>query len=356
MAKRAIPAVSTAEPRTGTTLPYEPSWLDRLMGAVESLPMPFWLTYLLLGLAECLALQLVLWLGEPATRFVWRSETALFPLWTWGVLALITHLNHEAIKALRNFRPLLPDEDVDMQLLKYEITTMPARTVLLGAPLWLAVFALIAMTNATIQEHRANPIVFPVSLIAGAAAFLIGSGIYVHSVHQLRMVNRLYHRMRKINMFHLFPVYSFSGLTAQTAVGYITLILVTQLLYPHGWGDLDILVLNLGQILLAVAVFILPLSHAHTRLVNGKQRLQAEAAQRMETALQRLHAAVDEENVAALDGLNKIVAAVSNERDMLAKIPTWPWQPGTLRTVASVMLVPVLLFLIQAILRRWLGL
>jgi hypothetical protein len=54
--------------------------------------------------------------------------------------------------------------------------------------------------------------------------------------------------------------------------------------------------------------------------------------------------------------LNKIVAAITNEREILAKIPTWPWPPGTLRTVASVLLVPVLLFLIQAILRRWLGL
>jgi hypothetical protein len=323
---------------------------------VEELPAPFWVTYLLLGLGEYLALQLILWLAEPATRFAWRLELALFPLWTWGVLALMTHLNHEAIKALHNFRPLLPDEDVDMNLLKYEITTMPARMVLLSAPVWLAVFTLIALTNATLQEHRANPIFFLVLMLTGAAAFLIGSGIYLHSVHQLRMVNRLYHRMRKINMFHLFPVYSFSGLTAQTAIGYVTLILVTQLLYPHGWGDLDLFALNIGQILLAVAVFILPLSHAHTRLVNGKQRLQAEAAGRMETALQRLHAAVDEENVAALDGLNKIVSAVSNERELLAKIPTWPWQPGTLRTVASVLLVPVLLFLIQAILRRWLGL
>ena len=57
-------------------LPYAPSWLDRLMRAVEKLPVPFWLTYLLLGLGEYAVLQAALWIGEPEMRFVWQRETA----------------------------------------------------------------------------------------------------------------------------------------------------------------------------------------------------------------------------------------------------------------------------------------
>jgi hypothetical protein len=187
-------------------------------------------------------------------------------------------------------------------------------------------------------------------------AFLVGSAIYIHTVHQLRVVNRLYAGMKKINMFHLTPVYAFSGLTAQTAVGFAILIAVTQLLYPYSMTDANVLVLYLSQVLLALAVFVLPLRHAHLRLAAGKQRLQADAAHRMETALHHLHEAVDDQNIGALDGLNKIVAAITNERDILAKIPTWPWPPGMLRTVTTVLFVPIALFLIQAILRRWLGL
>jgi hypothetical protein len=326
------------------------------MAAVESLPAPYWLTYLTIGVVETGLLQGMIWLAAPETRFVLQPEAAIFPLWTWGVLALMTALNHEAIAALHRFHPLLDAEEANVATLEYEITTMPARMVLLTMPIWLALFGLIAVTNPTIERHRDNPLLFIVSLLAGAAAFLIGSAIYIHTVHQLRVVNRLYGGMKRINMFHLAPVYAFSGLTAQTAIGFVTLIAVTQLLYPFSMSDANVLVLYFGQILLALAVFVLPLRHAHQRLAAGKQRLQADAAQRLEKALHHLHEAVDEQNITAVDGQNKIVTAVANEREALAKIPTWPWPPGTLRTVTTLLFVPIMLFLIQAALRRWFGL
>jgi hypothetical protein len=335
---------------------YKASWIDRLMAAVERLPVPYWLTYLVLGLAETVFIQCVTWLWAPETRFVLQPEAAVFPLWTWGVLALMTALNHEAIIGLHRFHPLLDADEGSIASLEYEITTMPARTVLLTTPVWLALFAMIAVTTPIISHHRDRPILYAVILLTGAVAFLIGTGIYIHTVHQLRVVSRLYASMKKINMFHLAPVYAFAGLTAQTAIGFVILIAATQLLYPYSMTDLNVLFLYFSQVLLALAVFILPLRHAHQRLVAGKQRLQADAAQRMEKALHHLHEAVDEQNIGALDGLNKIVSAVTNERDILAKIPTWPWPPGTLRAVTTVLLVPIALFLIQAILRRWFGL
>lgn len=357
MAKTAspdAPAIPTAD--AGPTKPYAASWIDRLMAAVQSLPAPYWLTYLVAGLAETVLMQCMTWLASPETRYVLQSEAAIFPVWTWGVLALMTALNHEAVTGLQRFRPLLDADEANIATLEYEITTMPARTVLVTTPIWLALFALIAATNPTIEHHRGNPILYPVVLLAGLTAFLIGTAIYIHTVHQLRVVNRLYAGMKRINMFHLAPVYAFSGLTSQTAIGFVILIAITQLLYPYSMTDANVLALYFSQVLLALAVFILPLRHAHQRLAIGKQRLEAAAAQRMEKALHHLHEAVDEQNLTTLDGLNKIVAAITNERDILAKIPTWPWPPGMLRTVTTVLLVPIALFVIQAVLRRWLGL
>ena len=357
MAKTTTAGASVpAAPEAGPPGLYKASWIDRLMAAVQRLPMPYWLTYLILGLAETVFLQCVVWLAVPEKRFIVQPESAVFPLWTWGVLALMTALNHEAVSGLHRFHPLLDSDETNIETLEYEITTMPARVVLLTIPIWLALFAVIAITTLTIAQHRNNPVVYLVSIAAGLAAFLIGTGIYIHTVHQLRVVSRLYAGMKKVNMFHLAPVYAFAGLTAQTAVGFIIMIALTQLLYPNSSSDIHVLVLYVNQVLLALAVFILPLRHAHQRLVSGKQRLQADAAQRMEKALHHLHEAVDEQNIGALDGLNKVVSAITNERDILAKIPTWPWPPGTLRAVTTVLLVPIALFLIQAILRRWFGL
>ena len=337
-------------------MPYPASWIDRLMTAIKKQPAPYWLIYLLAGGGETLALQLIVWVASPATRFVIQPETAIFPLWTWGVLALITVLNQEALAALHRFQPLLDIEEEDKQALEYEITTMPARIVLWATPFWLLLFVVIAFSNPTISQHRDNPVLFSAVFLAGAGAFTIGSAIYVHTAHQLRIVNRLYLHMHKINMFHLAPVYAFSGLTAQTAIGFVLLIVLTQLLYPYSFEDANVLLLYVGQILLALAVFVLPLRHAHQRLTAGKQRLQADAAQRMNTILQHLHTAVDERDVAAVDSLNRIMAAITNELNVLDKIPTWPWPPGTLRAVTTILLVPIALFLVQAVLKRWLGL
>jgi len=337
-------------------MPYPPSRVDRLMAAVKKQPLPYWLIYLLAGAGETVVLQLIVWVASPATRFTVQTETAIFPLWTWGVLAWITLLNQEALAALHRFQPLLDLEDESKQVLEYEITVVPARIELWATPFWLALFVLIAFTSPVISQHRNNPVLFTAVFLAGAAAFIIGSAIYSHTAHQLRVVNRLYLHMHKVNMFHLAPVYAFSGLTAQTAIGFVVLIVLTQLLYPNGFADANVLLLYVLQILLALAVFVLPLRHAHQRLTGGKQRLQADAAGRMNTILEHLHAAVDERDVAAVDNLNKIMGAITNELNVLDKIPTWPWPPGTLRAVTTILLVPIVLFLVQAVLKRWLGL
>jgi hypothetical protein len=41
---------------------------------------------------------------------------------------------------------------------------------------------------------------------------------------------------------------------------------------------------------------------------------------------------------------------------LLSKIPTWPWQPGTLRVALSPLLLPVAVWLIQRFLERVAGL
>src|SRR5512139_2810428 len=151
MAKTA--AADASVPSTADTSPpglYKASWIDRLMTWVDALPWPYWLTYLILGLAETAFIQCAIWLYEPEMRFVVQLETAVFPLWTWGVLALMTALNQEAILGLHRFHPLLDADEANIPTLEYEITKMPARTVLLTTPVWLVLFALIAVTSPII--------------------------------------------------------------------------------------------------------------------------------------------------------------------------------------------------------------
>src|SRR4051812_42576784 len=127
-------AISSTD--TSHSRPYAASWIDRLMAMVQRLPAPYWLTYLVAGLTETVLLQCMIWLATPETRYALQPEAAIFPLWTWGVLALMTVLNQEAITGLHRFHPLLDADEANIGTLEYEITTMPARTVLLTTPIW----------------------------------------------------------------------------------------------------------------------------------------------------------------------------------------------------------------------------
>ena len=47
------------------------------------------------------------------------------------------------------------------------------------------------------------------------------------------------------------------------------------------------------------------------------------------------------------DGLNKTLASRLQQRDLLAKLPAWPWSAGTLRGFVTAILLPLRLFLMR---------
>jgi hypothetical protein len=52
------------------------------------------------------------------------------------------------------------------------------------------------------------------------------------------------------------------------------------------------------------------------------------------------------------DGLNKTLASLQLQREILAKLPTWPWSTGTVRGLATAILLPMTLFLVELFISR----
>jgi len=65
-----------------------------------------------------------------------------------------------------------------------------------------------------------------------------------------------------------------------------------------------------------------------------------------------IHRAADERDVSRADGLNKLLGSLIAEREMVARLPTWPWQPGTVGAFVTAIFVPIGLFLITRALER----
>jgi hypothetical protein len=91
------------------------------------------------------------------------------------------------------------------------------------------------------------------------------------------------------------------------------------------------------------------------KLSEEKNRLHKQVTDRLVGALSRVHERYDHDNLVDIENLHHLVQTLSHERDLLRKIPTWPWQPGTFIAFISALLLPVTIFLIQELIRLLAG-
>jgi hypothetical protein len=345
------PLSATMAIPTHKTVPYPPSWIDRLMRVVQRLPIPYWLTYLLLATTEGLLIHAAAWLDGTTPLWTVQRLFLLFPFRTWLALACMTCLNQQALQALHRFRPLL-GSDEEEQGLAQQMTTMPARPVWITSLLGMLYFLFLALFRP-IDFIIDRPLLEPAFLISGLGAFGIGSVIYYHTFHQLRLVHRIYAGVLSFNLFRLEPIYIFSGLTSRTSFVYLFLASITLFLFPYPLTDLRALLSYLLQILLSVLAFALPLWNTHQRLVTEKRRLESETALRMEATLQQMHRHLDDADAQAIAGDKTVLESLMLERKLLEAIPTWPWQPSTLRGLLTAFFLPLILFVGQLVIERW---
>jgi hypothetical protein len=136
---------------------------------------------------------------------------------------MVRYLDGAAEAALRNFRPALEVSEEKYAELRYRFTTAPARPTLLGSLAGVAVnvLAFSSIPNAlTLLGFSTGPS----SIITyGISTFMmvVAGAVVYHIIHQLRLVSHIYAEHAIINLFDLNPLYAFSSLTSQTAVGLI---------------------------------------------------------------------------------------------------------------------------------------
>jgi hypothetical protein len=345
------------QPELGAYAPYPPSYVDRLMSAIERLPLPYWLIYLLLFAAESLLLHVITWMEGWAPPFSLRPLVFLFPMWLWGPLALMTYLDRVAVRAMSAFCALLDPEPETLARLEYEFKTMPGRPVLLNSLLWAVfyfLFTYVAFDTAYVATGF-GPLTTVVTIICGLFSFTVGGAIYYHTFRQLRLVHRTVSMVERFNLFRLDPVYAFSSLTARTGIAWASLLTLTLLITPIRAALAPMAATLVLQVVLALGAFALPLSIVHRRLVAEKDRLLAEHDERTQALLARFHRHLQDESYVDMSQLNSAITAINLEQTILSRIPTWPWRPGLLTGFLSIVILPIILFIVQLIIGRWMG-
>jgi hypothetical protein len=352
--------VSTIDQAKGDSMPrpYAPSWVDRFNAWVTRRPGPSWLYYLGIGLALFLVQIAVLW-GEKAypVGAIIPSHTfiaGIIPLLLW----LCLHLDNRAEEALRTLRPAMKASEEEYARLRYEVTTLPARPALLAS---LAGVAFILLVNLLLGTSRGfdDLIDFPISKnviywIYVSSWWFIAAFLY-HTIHQLRTTNLIYTKYTRVVLLRMTPLYALSSLTALTAVSLAAITYGWIALNPGLSAEPISWAIVVPITALAIAAFVWPLLGIHRLLVEEKGRLLDECSLRLEATIAELHRRVDSERLERMDDLNQTIASLGMELNLLEGVPTWPWQPETVRLLITALALPLGLWLAQLVLQRVMG-
>lgn len=342
----------TATGRTPADIPYPISWVDWLTRAIDRLPIPAWVVYGLVLAALVLGNNALNWVGGayPPGRFEFFASRYL-PAAVFALL-LVQYLNHVAGAKLAAFRPALDADAHEYARLHHQLTTLPARETALVSLGGVAFVILLYATELPSEVlGKLSPAVLANVFILDVIPSVLLAVLIYHTVHQLRMVSRIHAIAPDIDLYEPAPLYAFSHLTARTGLGLFAITTYSYVVDPR----IDVVGAFLTVVIigLALAAFALPLEGMHRRIVVEKYRLQLEANRRMKATIAQLHRSVDERDLSVADYLNRTLESIQLERDAIGRMPTWPWEPGTLRAFVSVLLVPIVLWLIFRVLDRF---
>lgn len=337
--------------------PYAPSWIHPLSDAIDWLPGPRWVAYAGIAVIAALLQHAQYWsTGQAPVGTIDRVNT----YWGLVVAALLWapgHLERSALASFERFRDALRVSDDEADRLGYELTVIPGR---------LSQVITILAAAMTILSFVADPIgtstagLSPVMLVLAftiqtfvAAAFL---QVVYRLVRQTRLVREILDRYVEVDIFRPGPLHAIATLTARPGA-LLTLLLASIVVVVPVTSDPVAFLIAWGPFLfvpplIAIGAFIAPLTGAHTRLEVQKDRLQDATEQRIRGLLDDLERDVDARDLARVDGYHKALTTLLVERDVLAKLPTWPWSTATLRGFVSTILLPLSLFVVQQVLSR----
>jgi hypothetical protein len=271
----------------------------------------------------------------------------------YGV-ALKNVLDGTARRAFRQFMPALGDEH-DLAELESALVSVPDRIAIAAVVAFEVIVTIAYFSDPNEAAHLlSRPFVEQAAILLtnwlnGAVTAVLLVSIY----RQLSAVSRL-HRLAVVDLFDPGPAHAFARLTSATAIG-IVLYTAVVLADPAAANDTILFFAQAGVLLLiAVAAFGLPLRGMHDRLAAEKAALLRAVNGRIKVTTGRVHSAVDADERPAGAGLHDTLASLIAERELIAKLSTWPWSTGTIRGVSSALVLPIVIWAITRVLERYL--
>ena len=182
--------------------------------------------------------------------------------------------------------------------------------------------------------------------------FTFGALCY-HAYHQLKLGSLATANYIHINLFNLTPIYTFAGLTLRTALGWLVVAYAWALTTPNLFNNLVIIATILFMQIVAILTFVLPLLSAHDKIAEKKAHTLNEISTRLESVVDEMSRVTDDYDNERLSKLRDMLTTLSMAEERIKKIPTWPWKPSVVNSLATAILLPNAVWIFQLVVERF---
>lgn len=323
---------------------YTPRWLYRVFGFIERLPIRGWQLALLVAVIGGLAMHLDAWrqgLLPWGQLDTYLASTSLYIVFYPGIWMV---LDQRSRVALRDFFRTTRKSEAGFEAVYADFVSLPS---FLGS----LVFLFGSFLGFLFYDGIESPFLGRVLPIWDLISWVPITGLMFmllyRTLRQAVVMPRLFNEI-KVNLFDPSPVYAISRYASQASVA---LLVISYLLLSFSLpGQLFEPIAIAFQILLisaSLAYFFVPLASINQRMHRAKEKLLAEIGRDLEAVYGRVHAAVQSKKFARVGEMHASIGALKDELEIIRRIPTWPWQPETLRNLVTPMLLPVIVYLMQ---------
>jgi hypothetical protein len=286
----------------------------------------------------------------PGTLSTQLMVTAVLWIFTVGEVHYVLRV---ASRSLVRFVPALraaPEQFADYH---HALTTVPAPLVVAAAAGGIALLALGVSFDPTFYGMlTAASCQRPLLLLIGwinSVSFVLATLV---ALRLLSLIRRIHAAAPEVDLFERGPLFAFSTLSSRMAVLFAVSSYIFILAFPTSLENVAtvgfIFAVNFPAMLV---IFAYPLYGMHSRMAEEKQRLLQATGRRIRAALEALHA--DGGGRRLGDDPHRRLTALMEEEAYLRKIPTWPWEPGTLTAVLTAVFLPLILVVAQQVVSRY---
>lgn len=335
---------------------FDPSWVNRLIDRIAALPGPPWAPYLAGFAVVLVAAHLVAWVDGGVPFGMPDAYRASFAVYLVGPIALVAYFDSVGRTALDRFRPALGPSSRLIEGFEIDLTSMPAKPTFVWSVGGLVFAAAYVVTGPVGPDpaaaFAAAPLTFAFDAILGSVSFAGAAVLLYHTIRQLWAISRIHEQATDLDLYRPEPLYAFSSLTAQTGIAIIGVNYLSAATDPATFSSVPLMAGLGASLVIAVGCFVLPLLGMHRRLVAEKARLEGDAGDLLRRTMDDLDRRIRAGDDSGASALTRVLEGVVIRRDVIGRLPTWPWRTGTLRAFVSAVVLPVAMWLLFRTLGR----